>query len=370
MSGSFMRLINHLFLHRASVETSDFQSDTLWGYVAALCFFIVAMIIAIAWTLFENRKAHPVLFRYVYTIARYYLAFVLFEYGIVKVFGNQFMPNSQNALLYSLPDLSAHQLFWSFMGTSKSYQIFAGLLEIIPASLLLFRRTTIIGSLIAFSVILNVLMLNIGYDTRLKLFLLHLLMITIFLLLPDLKKLYTLFVLRQKDSLTPVYSIIENKEPKWLYRLLRLVIILCIAFLEVKMQINQTNQTTEAPQSEIVGLHTIHDFSLHETSFTKPGQTSQWKKIAVTPFARFSVLLTNDSIATYFFKSFPTSKSFELVSYEDTTFSCKLQYNKINNSEWLFTGIIKNDSVHFISKVIDLNKSMLLKDYGKVKWVY
>jgi hypothetical protein len=370
ITGTFLQLTDHLLLHKGSVETFDFQSDTFWGYITALSLFFLSLIIVLLWSALDKRKSHKTLFLYVYTISRYYLAFILFNYGIVKVFGNQFSPNSQNALLYSLTDLTPHQLFWSFMGTSQSYQIFAGILEITPALLLLFRRTTTIGSLIAFSVLLNVLLLNIGYDTRLKLFLFHLLIITIFLLLPDLKKLYTLFVLKQKESLTTVYPI-ENERMKWLRQLTKYTIILCVVFFETNLQLYQTNQTRNAPQSEITGLHRINDFTLfHEKSSVQINDLIRWKKIAVNPWARFSVQLMNDSIATYFFNSFPTSNSFELVSDNDSLIKCRLQYTKIKDDEWIFNGTIQHDSVHFISTRINLIKSKLLKDFGKTRWVY
>jgi hypothetical protein len=371
ITGGFMNLINTLFLNMSSVESLDFQSDTFWGYTAVVSFFLIAVTASIVWTIFDKSKSYPVLFRYIYNIARYYLAFILFNYGIVKVFGNQFGPNAQNALFFSLPDLTPHQLFWSFMGTSKSYQLFAGLLEIIPALLLLFRRTSTLGSIIAFTVLLNVLMLNIGYDTRLKLFLFHLIIITIFLSLPDLRKLYNIFILQRNDSLTIHYPIIENNKLNLLSQVVKYSIILIIAFIEIRMQFHQSNDTKNSPQNDIVGIHTIQNFtSTHKKSLNEMNESKNWKRIAITPFSRFSVQLMNDSTETYFFNSFPAPKTFELVSQVDTSFKCMFHYNKIKTDEWLFTGTLGNDTVQFISTKIDLNKSNLLKGVGKVRWVY
>ena len=49
------------------------------------------------------------------------------------------------------------------------YQMFLGWGELIPAVLLLFRRTTLIGALIMFVVMLNVFLINIFFDVCVKL---------------------------------------------------------------------------------------------------------------------------------------------------------------------------------------------------------
>ena len=370
ISKAFMELVNYLFIHKQSIESFGFQSDRFWVYAASISFFVVSIIISLLWTKFDKQKYHPFLFKWMHVIARYYLVFILSSYGIVKIFEFQFSPNSQNALLYSLPDLSPHQLFWSFMGISKSYQIFAGLLEIIPAFLLLFRRTAIIGSLIAFPVLFNVLMLDIGYDTPLKLFLCHLLFITIYISAPDIKKIFHFFALKRNEALVNIAPVIENKRLKWLGYIIKLTLILSVLFLELKWQFKQTKEEANVPQASIVGIHKIKEFYLNlDPLIADKNNSIAWKKIAVAPWVRFSVQLVNDSIILYFIKSV-TSESIELSSKEDSSFKCTLHYVKINPDEWLFNGTLKNDSISFISNKIDLNKSTLLKDFGKIKWVY
>ena len=364
---SFMRLINLLFIHGQSVPTLDFQSDTFWGARAVLSFFIVAIVIAMAWTKFDKKRSHPVLFSLVYTIARYYLAYIFFSYGMAKVFGNQFGYNSQNALLYSLPDLNPHQLFWSFMGTSRSYQIFAGIIEIIPGILLLFRSTTILGALVALPVTANVLMLNIGYDTRLKIFLLHLFIISLFILAPSIKRLFNFILFKKNETLAacPTIPLIARK--KWLAVLIKISFICLVVFLEFSFETRQVNERKNAPQNALVGLHSIKQFRFINNSAID--NSKAWKRISVTPYARFSVQFANDSTTSYFFDSV-TSERMELVTDADTSFKCRLSYKELGPAEWFFSGTLKNDSISFTSTKIDLNKTTLLKDYGKVKWLY
>ena len=84
-------------------------------------------------------------------------------------------------------------LLWTFMGYSTVYTIFAGLGEVIGGAFLLFKRTRLIGSLIVIAIMSNVVMLNFAYDVPVKLFSTHLLLMAIFLTVPDIKRLSNLF---------------------------------------------------------------------------------------------------------------------------------------------------------------------------------
>jgi hypothetical protein len=87
---------------------------------------------------------------------------------------------------------------WSFMSASIPYIVFAGLCEITPAVLLLFRRTTILGTLTAFGVLLNVVMLNVCYDVPVKLYSTNLLLMAIFLATPDVRRLTRVLLLDRR----------------------------------------------------------------------------------------------------------------------------------------------------------------------------
>jgi hypothetical protein len=370
ISVAFIHLLNHLFLHKKLSGDLDYTADTIWGYTMVLSFFLIAIIITLLWTIIDKRKYHPVLFIYLHAIARYYLAFALLAYGFSKLFGNQFFI-PQWGLITTLSDLPPQHVLWSFMATSKSYQIFGGLMEIVPAILLLFRRTSTIGAMLAIIVVLNVLMLNIGYDVSLKLILLHLIGSAFFILAPDIKRLFHFFALKQNASLTIVSPVLFNHKHRWLHYVLKACLILFIVFGDIKHNIDRINEKVNFPQSSILGMHKIKDFYLnHETSSRVSCDPMCWKKIAIYPNSQILIQFMNDSIAWYPSKSDTTLESLELFSRDDSSFKCKLHYTKVKPNEWLFKGVLKNDSIRFNSTKIDLNNSTLLKDFGKTKWIY
>src|ERR1700734_3246110 len=93
-------------------------------------------------------------------------------------------------------------LLWTFMGTSRAYNVFAGSAEMLAGILLLVPRFTTLGALLCAAVMSNVFMLNMSYDVPVKLFSFHLLVAALILAGPDFVNLNRLFVLRLAGRLT------------------------------------------------------------------------------------------------------------------------------------------------------------------------
>ena len=122
---------------------------------------------------------------------RYVLAAAMLGYGLAKVSWdfNQFATIGDFQLEKKWGDSSPMNVVWSFMGASRAYTVFAGLGEVVGAILLLFRRTTILGAMVVVGVMTNVVMLNYCYDIPVKLYSSHLLMMAVYLLLPEAGRL-------------------------------------------------------------------------------------------------------------------------------------------------------------------------------------
>jgi len=77
------------------------------------------------------------------------LAFALLSYGTAKLFGGQFSFPSLERLDQKIGESSPMGLLWTFMGYSKLYTVFGGICQITAGLLLLFRRFSALGSLMA-----------------------------------------------------------------------------------------------------------------------------------------------------------------------------------------------------------------------------
>lgn len=126
------------------------------------------------------------------TVLRFYLASIILSYGFAKVFASQF-PHLMANMDARLIELSPMRMAWAFFGYSKGYQMFLGWGEVVPAVLLLFRRTTLIGSILMFTVMLNVFLVNIFFDVCVKLNSGLYTVLALYILLQETRRLWTFF---------------------------------------------------------------------------------------------------------------------------------------------------------------------------------
>ena len=172
---------------------SQIISDSLGFYIHALLVVFYAGISTLVWTIIDkNKKAYPLLSYYFLVFIRYYLALQMMVYGYNKLFKYQFYLPEPNTLFTTLGATYKDLLYWSTMGVSRSYTMFGGIMEIIAAVLLLFRRTYIVGGLLFISIMINVAAINFCFDVSVKLYTLFLLLLGIIIVLPFLKKMLIL----------------------------------------------------------------------------------------------------------------------------------------------------------------------------------
>ncbi len=91
---------------------------------------------------------------------RYFCAFMLFTYGISKLLHLQFNMQSQLAR-QPVGALTGYQLTWFYFGYSRGYALLLGTTQVLGATLLLFRKTTLLGALAMLPVMGNILLINI-----------------------------------------------------------------------------------------------------------------------------------------------------------------------------------------------------------------
>ncbi|WP_158789484.1 hypothetical protein [Granulicella sp. L46] len=183
------------------------SGDTALDWIGMLSLLVFAAAGAAIWSTIGEwgiarrgwRRDYRTLYAWLLLAMRFTLVSILFAYGISKVFDLQFSPPGVRVLNERYGDSSPMELMWTFVGFSVPYTIFSGLVEVIPGILLLFRRTAVLGALMAVAVMLNVALLNFCYDVPVKLYSSLYVLMALFLLLPDVPALFQFF-LRRRDA--------------------------------------------------------------------------------------------------------------------------------------------------------------------------
>ena len=177
------------------------SGDRLVDYVLLGCFAAVAALATLVWSIVaRDRREHERLERGMRVVLRYALAYIMFAYGIIKLYGGQFSVPGPGRLAQAYGDSSPMGLLWTFMGASPAYVVFAGAAETLGGVLLLFRRTATLGAILLGFVLTNVAMLNFCYDVPVKINSTHYVLVCVVLMLPDLRRLAAVLVLARPTT--------------------------------------------------------------------------------------------------------------------------------------------------------------------------
>jgi uncharacterized membrane protein YphA (DoxX/SURF4 family) len=204
------------------------SGDTTYNYLLVLAFFVISLAGTVVWSLLDRRTTDDSGLRDVLRIGlRYALAFILLSYGLSKVTFemNQFPQNTAFQLDKTWGDSSPMNVLWAFMGASRPYTFFAGMAEILGAMLLVWRRTAILGALVALGTMSNVMLLNYCYDVPVKLFSTHLVMMSIMILLPDARRLVNVFLLNRPAEPAPPSGLGQGRRSWWIHAVAKTAVI-------------------------------------------------------------------------------------------------------------------------------------------------
>jgi hypothetical protein len=159
------------------------SGDTTYNWVLILLLFVLAVLGSIVWgLLFAKNTNYDRLNYWLIAALRFYVGFTLIEYGMIKVWKLQFPYPSTYRLMQTYGDSSPMALAWTFLGFSKGYNFFMGIVEIM-AALLFWRRTVTVGAIITL----------IFYDVPVKILSSSLFLMTLYILIFNIKDLFQFF---------------------------------------------------------------------------------------------------------------------------------------------------------------------------------
>lgn len=207
--------LNDILFHiRPTLVPMGGSGDTSFGWAQLYTYLIIAAIGALIWSILDRKKsAYPILHYWLCLIVRYSLAGIAFSYGILKVFAMQMYFPNLSQLATPLGDYLPMRFSWMFVGYSEPYQIFSGVAEVTVALLLIWRKTALLGALMAIGVFANVAMLNLSYDIPVKIYSINLLIASIFLTWQEKDRLFAFFI--QNKAVLPSSLFEKSFQESW-----------------------------------------------------------------------------------------------------------------------------------------------------------
>ncbi|CAM1345557.1 DoxX family protein [Tenacibaculum amylolyticum] len=347
--------------------------DSKYDISRFLLIATLAILLSVLWTFINSKikfKYDDKLKEILKVVLRYHVGFTLVLYGLAKVFMTQFGQMDINRLEGTIGDHSGMSFLWTFMSYSKFYTMTTGWVEVIGGALLLFRRTTFLGAFILFIAMVNVVIIDIGFDVSVKYFAIHLLAMVIVLLLYYKNRLLNVFVYNKIAVPEVEISLLSRSKYKKIAGYLKTILLLLFAissyfFVEESLGYYKNN---EVPS--LTGVFTVNQQKINGDSLTTPNY-KKWKNFSLNGsswrIGYLSLKKGDESDNLFSFKADTIKKELKLYRDGDTTaIPNLLKYKKEKRNTFVFEGIVEGDTLKLYTERKGLEDYRLMKD---IKWV-
>jgi hypothetical protein len=189
MSTLVMWVIRHVFHDHRTLAMVGGSGDKMFDWVLALCLLLIAAVLTGIWSVVDRRRANYArLHRSFRVFLRFALGSTLISYGAAKAIPLQMPAPPLLRLLEPYGNFSPMGVLWYSIGASRPYEMFTGSVELLCGILLFVPRTQLLGASLALAATAQVLALNMTYDVPVKLLSFHLVMMSLTLLIPDVRR--------------------------------------------------------------------------------------------------------------------------------------------------------------------------------------
>ncbi|MCI5056609.1 MAG: DoxX family protein [Flavobacteriales bacterium] len=289
------------------------SGDLLYYYLKVLSSIILSFLIgllAIKWRRLSSEKTRM----WSWLLLRAFLGYSLWSYGWAKFLDGQFSEPSLFHLEKKMGEYSPMGLAWTFMGYSKTYMYFAGISEILAGTLLIFRKTTLIGAILAFGVMFNVFMMNMSFDIPVKLFSFQLLVFAFAIICYYRKQLFRFLLTHRETS--------GGLE----FRFKRPIIVMysLIVPMIYLMDFSEQYGYSEENASVSVPLQGVYELAANQSS------TQGWQKMIID-YEQYMQVFNDEGMIPLEILVDTVAKTITYEAFTDSTLSGQIEYQNLDS---------------------------------------
>jgi hypothetical protein len=265
---------NIMFHSMSSTEENDkiaaeISSNWITDYSPWGNALVIAVVAGLLWTVLDRRRSsYKALYYGLSVVVRFRAALGIICFGFTKVFPTQ-MPYPSYAMLNTdFGDFTLQKLYWLSIGIVPWYQVFGGLVEITAGLLLCFKKTATFGAILLIAALGDITFVNFAYNGSVHVYASYFVLLGLFVLMPDLLRLYKLLILEQHtipQSFYPNYA-----EPLYKYGRLglkSLSFLIFIVLLGYTQYLNFRYDPYKLPATAGVkglrGTYTVKEFRIN-----------------------------------------------------------------------------------------------------------
>ena len=194
-----------LFGVDTTLHTDSGSGDQAAIWVSMGCLLMIALVGTAVWSVLDRRRSqYTRLFVWFTVFLRLCLGGQMLFYGFAKLIPTQMPAPPLAALLQPFGQFSPMSVLWLQVGSSHPYEMALGAVEVAAGLLLFWPRTAVLGALLSLLSMGQVFLMNMAFDVPVKILSSHLLLISLVLLAPHLRRLADVLVLQRSSG--PVHT--------------------------------------------------------------------------------------------------------------------------------------------------------------------
>ena len=361
----------HILHVSSPVSTANTGSgDRMYDWILVLCYVTFAAVATLIWSALDrNRSDYRKLDKWLRLYVRFSLAIWMMSYGGAKVIPSQFPLPRLNRLIQPYGESSPMGLLWTFMGASPGYTIITGTVELLAGALLILPRTAMLGAIVSAAAMTQVLILNMCYDVPVKLFSFHLILMSLFLLLPNARRFVDVFLSDRPVGPAPTQPLFERRNLNRAALVVQGVFGLYLLGWSVHQGYDIYKQYgAGAPKPPLYGIWSVDEVSI-DGVLQPPLLTDEtrWRR-AIFQRAGFLVIQPmTGANQVYALELDIESRTIALTSPENPGWKAEFSFEEPEPSQLSLTGQVDGKSTR--AKLVRVDESQFLLTNRGFHWI-
>jgi uncharacterized membrane protein YphA (DoxX/SURF4 family) len=345
------------------VFTGSGSGDKVSDWVFHFLLLVFSVLGTGLWSALDRKRgSYDALYKWFRLFIRFALAGQLITYGLSKVIPEQMPYPSLTRLVEPYGHFSPMGALWFSIGAAQGYEIFAGCAELLGGILLVFPRTALLGALIGAADMTQVFALNMTFDVPVKILSFHLLLLSLFVLAPDLGRLLNLLLFDKvagPSTNAPLFGTLRANR-------IALAAQIVLGIYLVAINVYQGASTWNvygggAPKSPLYGIWNVENFV--EDGRTHAASTSdkdRWRRVIFDDPDTLAFQRMDDFFVRYRAAIKLDDKSLTLTKGDGKKWKARYTFRRQGTDRMLLDGTMDGHKIAMQLRLMDRSKMLLV----------